>query len=255
MQIYIPSTGRAWDQHTLKQIPRSWRSVTALVVPVGEQIEYSAAAAQHGVTVIPCPHKGIGATRQFIVAACYPEEVLMLDDDLTFFKRSNTDRTKFVDADEGDVEEMLNEVAYQVRHNPHVGVCAREGGNRYPNRYYYNVRLLRALAYDTIVLSSQGIRFDQIPVMEDFHVSLNLLTRGHTNMMLSDWCHNQKGSNAEGGCSQYRTMDVQKRAALQLKDEFPDFVSVVTKRTKTAWGGQERTDVRIQWKKAYTSSQ
>lgn len=255
MQIYIPSSGRAKDQHTLKQIPTQWMSRTALVVPNSEYTDYCPVAAEYGCTVIPCPHKGIGPTRQFIVAAGYPEPVLMMDDDLTFFRRRVDEPTKFEDAFGADMMQMLESIEYQLHDYSLVGVCAREGGNRYPNQYYYNGRLLRVLAYDTIALITQDIDFRTLPVMEDFFVALSLLTRGYQNLMLSNWCHNQTGSNTEGGCSQYRTMELQADAANMLKQYFPAFVTVVKKQTKTAWGGEERTDVRVQWKKAYASSQ
>jgi hypothetical protein len=252
MNIYIPSSGRARDQHTWKQIPKNWQQDTAIVCPQDEYVEYC--GYNPDATVIPCPHKGIGPTRQFILAASYPHPVCMLDDDLTFFKRRLDDRTKFSDADTWDVNAMLHHIEHHLKYYAAVGVCPREGGNRYPDHIYNNVRLLRVLAYDPIILATQGIEFTVTEVMEDFYVALSLLTRGYPNVMLSDWCHNQVGSNAAGGCSQYRTMEVQEMAAITLKTLFPDFVTLVKKQTKTAWGGQERTDVRVQWKKAYTSS-
>jgi len=254
MNIYIPSSGRAGEQYTLRQIPQEWKAKTYLVVPESELHLYYHDAKVHRVGLLGCPHKGIGPTRQFIIAAAYPGKVCMLDDDLRFFKRRLDDRQKFADAFEADVGKMLDTIERSLEHMPFVGVCAREGGNRYPDRTYFNCRLLRVLAYRTEILSKEGIRFDDIPVMEDFYVALSLLTKGYSNLMLSDWCHNQRGSNDSGGCSQYRTMDVQKTAALKLQELFPDFVTVVTKTTKTAWGGQERTDVRVQWKQAFASS-
>jgi hypothetical protein len=62
---------------------------------------------------------------------------------------------------------------------------------------------------------------------------------------------NQAGSNLAGGCSTYRTMESQSKAAHALKERFPEFVNIVQKQTKTAWGGQAREDVIIQWKAAY----
>lgn len=47
----------------------------------------------------------------------------------------------------------------------------------------------------------------------------------------------------------------QAAAAHQLHSLHPDFVKVVKKTTKGAWGGGERTDVTVAWKKAYESSQ
>jgi len=253
MNLYIPSSGRAAEQYTLRQLTPEWLRKTIIVVPEDEIDAYHR-NVPHDVRIMGCPHKGIGPTRQFIIHAAYPGKVVMMDDDLRFFKRRKDDRSKFMDAFEDDVDDMLSQIELSLKDYAAVGVCPREGGNRYPDRVYHNVRLLRVLAYDTIVLSTQDIDFRTVPVMEDFLVSLSLLTRGYPNIMLSDWCHNQRGSNDSGGCSQYRTMEMQRDAALMLKQYFPDFVKVVTKTTKTAWGGQERTDVKIQWKKAYASS-
>lgn len=252
MNLYIPSSGRAAEQYTLRQLSPEWREKTIIVVPEAELDEYH--KWNGDIKIMGCPHRGIGPTRQFIIHAAYPGKVVMMDDDLRFFCRRTDNRTKFCDAYEADVDKMLKEIEHQLQFYAAVGVCPREGGNRYPDRYYDNVRLLRVLAYDTTVLATHDIDFRTVPVMEDFLVSLSLLTRGYGNVMLSDWCHNQRGSNDRGGCSQYRTMDMQRDAALMLKQYFPDFVTVVTKNTKTAWGGQERTDVKIQWKKAFASS-
>lgn len=253
MKLYIPSSGRAAEQYTLRQLSPEWRRKTVVVVPEAEIDNYHL-YIPHDISLLGCPHKGIGPTRQFIIAAAYPDKVVMMDDDLRFFKRRLDNRTKFQDAYDDDMDNMLAAIERQLGYYAAVGVCPREGGNRYPLHTYNNVRLLRVLAYDTIILSTQDIDFRTTPVMEDFYVSLSLLTRGYQNIMLSDWCHNQRGSNERGGCSQYRTMEMQRDAALMLKQYFPEFVSVVTKNTKTAWGGQERTDVKIQWKRAYASS-
>ena len=57
-----------------------------------------------------------------------------------------------------------------------------------------------------------------------------------------------------GGCSTYRTMELQGAAAEKLAAKHHPFVKVVIKKTKTAWGGAERKDVIVQWKKAYQSA-
>jgi hypothetical protein len=43
-------------------------------------------------------------------------------------------------------------------------------------------------------------------------------------------------------------------SAKGLAELHPGFVKVVRKETKGAWGGGERVDVQIQWKKAWESS-
>ena len=59
-------------------------------------------------------------------------------------------------------------------------------------------------------------------------------------------------SNADGGCSSYRSLELQEKTSNKLKDKFPEFVTVVKKKTKTGWNNiGERVDVRIRWQKAY----
>jgi hypothetical protein len=239
MEVVIPSSGRA-----NKQITRRYFPDAHIIVPENEVVDYSIHA-----NVVGVPVKGIGATRQWIIEN-YGPKVLMLDDDLTFFARRLDDRTKFRDLVPGDLQSMLNYVEYMLDEHPHVSIATREGGNRNIDEFQFHTRTLRALAYHTPTLHKHGVRFDRMPVMEDFDVSLQLLTKGHGNCVINMWVQNQHGSQTEGGCSQYRTMEVQAKAAEALAEEWPEYVTVVEKTTKTAWGGGTRKDVRIQWKKA-----
>ena len=64
---------------------------------------------------------------------------------------------------------------------------------------------------------------------------------------------NQSGSNKDGGCSTYRTYEIQAAAAEKMARLWPDFVKVVEKKVK-GWGPMSiRKDIRVQWKKAYVS--
>jgi hypothetical protein len=87
---------------------------------------------------------------------------------------------------------------------------------------------------------------------EDFNMTLNLLRRGYKNLMLHRWVHNQAGgSGAVGGCNTYRKLEERDKTIYRLAELHPGLVQVVEKQTKTAWGGQKRLDVVVQWKKAY----
>jgi len=241
MNVVIPSSGRANRQTTLEQIP--WAIV---VVPMDEVKAYDR------YDPVGCPADGIGHTRQWIVDNFGPK-VLMLDDDLTFFIRRAEDRTKFRHTTADERTAMLGAVSDRLDNYVHVSIATREGGNRNTDEYAYNTRTLRALAYNTEVLRSERIRFDRMSVMEDFDVNLSLLTKGFENCVVNSWVHDQHGSQTAGGCSQYRTMEMQSAAAEALAARYPEFVTVVERTTKTAWGGGTRKDVRIQWKKALAS--
>jgi hypothetical protein len=136
----------------------------------------------------------------------------------------------------------------------HAGFACREGANRVTSPHIVNTRILRVLGYNRKILAKENITFGRVQVMEDFDVALRLLRAGYPNCILNHVAHNQKGSGAAGGCSTYRTPQVQAQAAHVLAALHPGYVKVVEKTTKTAWGGGTRTDVNIQWKKAYAES-
>jgi hypothetical protein len=260
MRIYIPTLGRADKQITLRSLPKSVLKDVVLVADRKDMPNRQIAAYQsNGMLVLECPERGIGKVRQWIVdnhnVKKHGKALLMLDDDLRFFKRRTDDRTKFLPATEQDVNDMLQTVENLSTEYAHGGILPREGGNRVLERLKWNTRNLRALYYDVTVLRKKKIRFDGLPVMEDFDAALQLLRAGYPSVTVCGFVQDQTRSNAPGGCSTYRTLDVQKQGALGLQKLHPEFVKTVEKTTKTAWGGATRTDVMVQWKKVYLSSQ
>ncbi len=138
-----------------------------------------------------------------------------------------------------------------------VGISARQGNNRQEDTRVFNTRMNNAYAMHCDTLRKNPIRWDRMPLMEDFDVTLQLLRLGYENAVLYEFAWNQSGgSSAAGGCSGYRTNEMQAQCAGRLKELHPDFVTVVTKKAKGgAWKGmEERKDVRMQWKKALASA-
>lgn len=245
MKIFVVTYGRVDKQVTWRNLPPSIQARATLLVDNTE-------AAAHGdipVTVLPEGLRGIGAVRQWAVDNA-EEKVLMMDDDLRFYVRREDDLSKLIKATPESLEAMFAMIEAHLDFSPLVGVASREGANRNTESIVKNTRVLRLLAYRADVLRDNDIRFDRVPVMEDFDVALQLLRAGHENITLNSWAHNQEGSGLEGGCSTYRTMEVQAAAAHQLAQLHPGIVKVVTKTTKGAWGGGERTDVVVSWKRA-----
>jgi hypothetical protein len=204
------------------------------------------------VHTLPENVKGIAATRDYIIHDMPGNDpVCMFDDDLHFAVRRDDDRTKFRQPEPADIARMVDSIYLALEHSPHVSIGAREGGNRVTEEVSLNTRMMRVLAYDRHVLRKLGITFAPMEVMEDFHVTLQLLRAGCDCAVLNNWVSNQAGgSDAPGGCSTFRTLEVQSRNAHLLAARHPGFVKAVKKQTKTAWGGQERTDVVVQWKQA-----
>ena len=258
MQVFVMSRGRARRelQATAQFLGYVGVPFTFVVYP-DEKKQYERLGFNAIVDGSYSGPKGIGPKRDYVIHELSKgAPVLMLDDDLKFFVRRTDDPTKFRDGTPEEFQGMLRKIARNVTSGrfPLVGIASREGGNRNTEEYLYDTRTMRVLAYDSKVLIENNIRFSEIPVMEDFHVALSLLKLGHHNLVLNGYCHNQFGSGLEGGCSTYRTPEVQAEAAHRLAELHPGLVKVVQKETKGAWGGGARTDVVISWKKAFNAN-
>lgn len=259
MHMYITSRGRARTQYTLGNLPRKLRNNVVLVVPRAERKEYEAIHSGEVVCVGP-NIETLSMKRQWLVRyhrRTYTEpRLIMLDDDLSFAVRRTDDRTKFKTASDNDISTMFEYVWKELLTAAHAGILAREGGNRATLDKIVCARMMRILGYNSDILAYHKIRFDRLPVMSDFDVTLQLLRAGYLNTVFANWVQDQRGgSNAPGGCSTYRTKKLLKETAHRLAALHKPFVTIEEKVTKGAWGGGTRTDVRIAWKKAYASSQ
>jgi TET-Associated Glycosyltransferase len=273
MLIVIPSKGRA----TLaKQVTlRNWfamkmPTLPLLCVPAEEKSRYENNIAHIQVVSPPDNVSGISGTRQWILTALAPslkeKYVLMVDDDMDFCWRPNIKQVALETIKDGArLQHMLTLLESWLEDGyVHVGLSARQGNNRpfYQNGvqglfpWRENTRMMNAYAYNVEKLNKLDVQLGRIQFMEDFDLTLQLLRKGYSNIVSYEYCWNQRGSNKEGGCSNYRTAAKQKEAAEKLQRFHPDYVRVKVKTTKEAWQGmRERYDVEIQWLKAYLSSQ
>lgn len=253
MDIIIPTYGRAGNQETLKRLSMAGLAVT-LVVQAREAHLYGA-YGYADIYVLPEYIQTIAPTRQHILENVGTDrQFVMVDDDLTFFKRRDDNREKLRELTPAELQEGFFTLAEMLHVYAHAGFAAREGANRNTSDLVPNTRIMRVLGYDRGTLLRNSIRFDRLEVMEDFDVALQLLRLGRSNVIVNNWAHNQAGSGATGGCSHFRTPELHARNAEKLAELHPGFVTVVEKTTKGAWGGGTRKDVNIQWKKAYRSS-
>jgi len=256
---YIPSRGRVGKVHTLAYLPKEILKHTTVVCSHSDSLA-NYANEYRGVCNVVQASKSvdtIGKKRDWILkqaVAAGQTHIVMLDDDLVFARRRSDDPTKFTDAGTKDMQDMFKGLAVQMRTHAHVGILAREGGNRITDALRYNMRVMRVLAYDVAVLQQLRFKFERADLMCDFDATLTLLRNGFPNVVICGWVQNQSGSNLLGGCSIYRTGQRQTEAAELLAKRHPGFVKLVQKETKTAWGGGTRTDVQVAWKKAYASA-
>lgn len=246
MLLMLTTYGRANRQITYNNLPPDLQKQVLFVIQERERHLYP---GKRGV-VLPARIQTLYEARQFLIER-FNEPICLLDDDLDFAVRREDDRTKFRQPTEDDIRQLFDGLALELETTPLVGVAAREGGNRNTEGWYEATRQMRIHALDPVFFRKHGIRFDRVKVMEDFDATLQVLATGTPNLVLNDWVTNQAGSNTEGGCSHYRTMEVQEESAKELARLWPKYVQLVRKTTKGSWNGKERTDVRVQWKKCY----
>jgi hypothetical protein len=249
MNILIHTYGRAAKQITWHNLPHQIQMQTRLVVQDREAHLYY----EYPLIVVPSYITKLAETRQWLAEHMEWDHMIIVDDDLDFAVRREDEPTKFVDAPPAAIQDMFNELQSQIMGGFHMlaGVSGREGANRDTDTYKFKTRQMRIHAINLNKYRELGIRFDRVEVMEDFDVTLQFLEAGYHNIVLNTFVTNQRGSNTLGGCSHYRTPEVQTASAYRLAELHPGIVKVVKKKTKTSWGGEERTDVIVSWKKAY----
>jgi len=273
MLIAIPSSGRydCNQQVTLRNfISMESKRHVVLCVPETERRRYNSNVFAEvigrpirlTVANVPASHSGISYTREWILtelAAQHKERyVMMLDDDMDFSYRPDMSSPALETIKDPKLFESMFVLLEQwlAEGFIHVGLSARQRNNYCSTAYCDATRMMNAYAYDVDALQALGVDIGRNLVMHDFDLTLQLLRKGYPNRVSYQYVWNQRGSNALGGCSSYRTAKVQKASALQLKEDHPDFVTVVTKTANSVWKDmEERSDVNVQWKKALSDGQ
>jgi len=258
--IIIPTLGRMDKQVTYNNLPDRYKDITKFVVQVHE---YEPMKERYGDKVLCLPKEvnRIAPTREWIFNTFKDTRHMVFDDDLDFVvKEPNPGEgtkwlsRRFTDEDFteafGLLEQWMDEgIAYggflpawvipDVKQWP-----VRECQRMMTNWFFNGPKIPRDLEWSRVAAA------------EDFDVNLQLLTRGFKNRISSKYMVTCSETNAEGGCSTWRTLEVHNEAQLLLAELWPDFVKVREKIVPSGpWKGQVKLATTIQHKKAYESSQ
>jgi hypothetical protein len=247
VEIYILSSGRPHKQITWDTFPDSVKERAYIVVPPDEAQAYK----KYPIVTDSGVKRHLPSVRDWVIREAL-QKVVMIDDDITFATRRADDPTKFRKSTDGEIELLFLQIETELDEYVHVGIGRRGGGN-YNTKLRYEVgRMNCVLAYQTDYLRKHLLRFDATDSMEDLDMTLQLLKRGKPNLILNHMVFNHSGTGVTpGGCAQYRTLEMQAKSANKLAELHAPYVKVITKASKTTWGGGERTEVKIQWKRAY----
>ena len=261
MKIIIPTLDRMDNQVTYNNIPDHWKKHVSFVVQDHEYAEMNKRFPGK-VYGLPADIKRLSPTRNWIYNKFAADRYFVMDDDLAFIvKEPNPDpegtvwlTRKMSDADFDDsikqVEDWMNEGIVYGCFNPTWVMPSLSG---YP--FSENGKIMTNCFFNGPELP-KGIQWERVDAAEDFDVNLQLLTQGFANRISGRYMVSPSETNAEGGCSIWRTLELHNESQRKLHALWPNFVKLREKEVKSGvWKGQKKLATTIYHKKAFASSQ
>ena len=259
MNIYIMSRGRAGKVHTLNSIPDVRRKNTHIVCSEEEHGAYDDYyGAMVNVTEAPSWVSNYSEKFQWLLDTgdqdgYAPRKFIIMDDDLWFSKRVVGTEQLLKMTDEGDFVHMWSMMEDLLEEFPLVGMHPRQMGHLAELPYVMNGKVICIQGVNLDLFPNKTVpRVDQFPILADVILNCTLLSQGYPNALLTSYVQDHGSCQAPGGCSLYRTPAMQEEAVRWVAAQFAPHAQAVVKRPKSAkWMGDERVDLRVQWKQMY----
>lgn len=258
--IIIPTLGRMDKQITYNNLPQKYKDITLFVVQTHEFAEMDKRYPGK-VLELPPEINRIAPTREWIFKEFKDTRHMVFDDDLDFVvKEPNPGEgtkwlsRRFTEQDFDDAFDLMTQWMNEgIAYGGFLPAWVIPDVRQWPVRECQ--RIMTNVFYDGPKIP-RDIEWSRVAAAEDFDVNLQLLTRGFKNRISAKYMVTCSETNAEGGCSTWRTLEVHNEAQLRLAELWPDFVTVREKEVPSGpWKGQIKLATTIQHKKAYESSQ
>jgi len=115
------------------------------------------------------------------------------------------------------------------------------------NPFYKTQPIIRFACYHTPTMIREGLHEKDLgaPYMCDRFFQLSLLDKGYMTITNARYSVDDSGTGALGGCQVTRTVDLQNKSAMNLRERFPSRIELKTK-SNGSWIGP-RWDCKIKW--------
>jgi hypothetical protein len=248
MKLFIMTRGRVGRQETIKWIPPKWLPHTYLVCPSYEEGQHS-----HQHLVAPAHVTNYSEKFQWLME--YPDEkVVIMDDDLCFSRKEGTKLITIKERNPSELNALWNQMEELLDTTLLVGVHPRQMGHLAKTPYVQNQKVICIQGINTTIMrrAFNGVpKVDWFPIMSDQYFAMAVLSAGYDIKLITTFCQDHGPSQAPGGCD-YRTKEMQEAAVRYLAETFGPYAKLEVKRPKAAkWLGDERLDLRVQWKQMY----
>ena len=246
--FYIPSLGRHNNQISFQSLPPKVQDITQIVVQPHEADLYK---KNYPILVLPESIKGITETRRWIYMNSMDIKYFVADDDLKFSCRTpNGEKSKRpMNSDDWDyvleqTDKWLDEFAF--------------GGFRQGNLPPSNKEYLESVAVTCLYFFNGKLLPDEseldwdLNLAEDISMVLQLFQKGYNNKVWDKFGYLSDFVGTEGGCAEWRTLDLINENHQKLINKFPNYVS---------WNGEREMmggilkKIKVRWKKCYLDSQ
>jgi len=251
--VYIPTKSRKnLSLKTLEQILIYSDIKPIIVCPKEEAENFQRQYDPNFVQIVN--KKYLGQVWQHILENCPTQGVIIIDDDLRFCIRYLGIHDWLEQIKDKELIDMFKWINAQLDAGfVHGAISIRKGNHFVEEDFRDCTNAKDCLFFNRDVLLAENAKLDRLKTMQDFDITLQLLSKGYPNRVGYNWCCDQINPAAEGGTTLYRTPKVQKEAAYKLAEFWPNFVKVVKKKAKNKSSiyGNERYDVKIAWRKCW----
>lgn len=200
--------------------------------------------------ILPTSHsKGIAQARNYAIEFAEVkgyDVVLCSDDDVSFAMLDETGHAHSLGTEPGAyncIAKLLMASAFSGRY----GITGIRG-RLFCNQPFVCQLPTRVVAINLALFKNLGLSYtfcEPFTVMEDYYVALKMLSLGVAWHIHKGFVCDDGGTAAPGGCSEFRTPEIQSRCARSLAAQFPDWVAPYQK--QGAFG--DYIDVKFQRKK------
>jgi hypothetical protein len=222
LQIAIPSRSRHFVQKTIYNLDKSLWPIIVIVVPQSQYNNYRSIIPQN-ISIIPCDKDGIGPTREFILKFKSNGKVIMMDDDLTFYRRSE-DGLKFIQMAPAESVEMIALIITYLDTYAIVGLADKFMSHTLPRQHKECARFNDLHGYNRDLLPTPWPLF-RLRHGEEHDVQLQCITRGCKTVAITEYSKVNK-AYANGGCSDYRTKEFMMEELNRMAELWPGILTL-----------------------------
>jgi hypothetical protein len=186
------------------------------------------------IAIVPFYGTGIGAKRDYILRHRSSGKIIMMDDDLAFYKR-NESGEKFarLPTRSPDTLLMIEDICTALDRYPAVGLVDKFMSQTRPRVMQECVRYNQVLGFNRETLPNPWPAF-KIKHDEEHNFHLQLLTKGIKTCVLTEWSKADR-PNSKGGCSDWRSSEIYQETYQQLLTDWPEIVIIKNGRARYNW--------------------